>query len=300
MSIGKDGWVSWAKRKPLGPQTEPAIHPDVMIYHIIVGTAEAGYNVFKPGGYTGDESTWIVCGPRDKAAGHKDGELWQLQDIFHQADAQFAGNNYANSVESSGYPNEPYSSAMLDALIQLTYDWCKDRKIHAQLVPKHGPVGKGLGYHELRDDWNTDHHVCPGAVREGQLRQIVIPKARARLLGDKSYKPPRPKPHPPYDGGHIRADGVFGTESIGAVQHMLKHYLALGPAFKVDGIFGPDTRRKLKVYLHQLGFKVDTQSPDIGEAATRALQQHVQAEVTGHWTKATTRHIQRALNDGRF
>lgn len=295
MSI-TNGLLSWAVQKPLGPQTEPPIDPEVLIYHIIVGSAQAGYDVFKPGGYDGDESTFILCGPRDK----KDGELWQIQNMKRQADAQFAGNAYADSVETSGMPNEPFSSAMLDTLIQLTVQWCRHWDKPCKLVPRTGPIGKGgLGWHELREDWNSDHHVCPGAVREGQLRTIVIPKARARLLGDQSYKPPKPKPHPAHEAaGKVDVDGVFGAETIGALQHALKKRGFYED--KVDGIFGPKTRLGLKRYLKKLGFQVGTDTADIGNAAVEALQNHLHATVDGDWRKETTRHLQRALNEGRF
>jgi hypothetical protein len=290
--ITKHGWVDWAHRKPLGPQTEPAIHPKVLIYHIIVGSAEAGYNVFKPGGYTGDESTWILCGPHDKASGHKSGELWQLQDIYHQADSQYAGNDYANSVETSGFPNEPFDSNMLTALVRLTVEWCRDQKAPARLVPRTGPVGKGLGYHELREDWNTDHHVCPGAIREGQLRQIVIPKARAALV-NRRYKPARPDP-----SVKLHTDGIFGKHTIMALEQVLKHHkLYAGP---IDGIFGPKARHGLKLYLHSLGFKVNIETNNIGDGAVQALRIHLHMDAGTAWNKNVTRHLQVALNGGRF
>lgn len=292
------GKYSKAKQRPLGPQNEPPIDPQVLIYHIIVGSADAGYNVFKAQGYIGDESTFILCGPRDKAAGHKDGELWQLQSIRRQADSQFAGNAYADSVETSGLPNEPFSSAMLDTLIELTADWCDHLDKPCQLVPRTGPIGKGgLGWHEWREDWNTDHHVCPGAIREGQIRTIVIPKARARL-GKGDYHSPKPKAHPAHQD-HIDVDGVLGAETIGAIQHALKHQgFYDGP---LDGIFGPGTRLALKKHLRHLGFRqVQVDGPDIGDNAVTALQHHVGVEATGHWHHDLTKAIQKALNHNQF
>lgn len=298
MSISH-GLVSWAKQRPLGPQIEPPIDPTVMIYHIIVGSADAGYGVFKPGGYAGDESTFIVCGPRDVAAGHKDGELWQIQNCRRQADAQFAGNAYADSVETSGMPNEPFSSAMMETLIRLTAEWCDHFKRPCKLVPSSGPIGPGgLGYHELRADWNTDHHVCPGAVREGQIRQFIIPKTR-HALGQGTYTRPQAKAHPAHMD-HIQVDGVFGTDTISAVQHVVKHHFHLGADFKVDGIFGPDTRHHFKMYLHDLGFKVNTSHNAIGEAAVHALQKRVGAKETGKWSHDTTKQLQTALNHNKF
>lgn len=298
MSINKAGMVSWAEEKLLGPITdEPPINPQVLIYHIIVGSADAGMGVFKPQGYYGDESTFIVCGPRDKAAGHRDGALWQLQSCKRQADAQFAGNAYADSIETSGLPNEPFSSEMLHTLIKLTVEWCKEYKKPAKMVPRTGSIGKGgLGWHEWRKDWNLTGHVCPGAVREGQLRQIVIPKARALLEGKAEPKAPKPRLD-----GKCDVDGVFGIDTIAALQHALKrHKLYDAKKDNVDGIFGPATRLALKKYLKSLGFSVGLADPDIGEPAVRALQTHLLAKVDGRWDRHCTTHLQRALNERRF
>lgn len=297
MTITKDGWLSSAKRRSLGKQTEPLIHPTVQIAHVIVGSAEAGYAVFKPQGYVGDESHFIVCGPRDESAGHKDGELWQLQDIHHQADAQFAGNNYALSWETSGMPNEPWSSEMMVTLEHGWAELCHKLDLPPRLVPRHGPVGKGLGYHELREDWNTDHHACPGPIREGQLRQIVIPKIRDRL-GKGKYKPPTPKTKPAHEA-ELRIDGIFGMGTISAVQHVLAGHHFLNKS-DVDGVFGPHSRRAFKLYLHSYGLKMDVSDPDIGHSVVRALRLHLHMDAGETWNNSVTRHLQRALNGGRF
>jgi hypothetical protein len=296
----RNGVLDWAKQRPLGPQTEPPIDPRVLIYHIIVGSASAGYNVFKSQGYTGDESTFIVCGPRDVPVGYKDGEVWQLQNCKRQADAQFAGNEYADSVETSGMPNEPFSSEMLKSLIRLTVDWCREYKKPAQLVPRTGPIGVGgLGWHELRADWNLTYHRCPGVVREGQLRTIVIPKARAILEGALAPKAPTPKPAPAHhDDGKIDVDGVFGAETIGALQHTLAHggYYIL----PVDGVFGPGTRKALQKYLRHLGIYSGSIDGIVGDKTVRALQTHIHATVDGDLGPRTIRRLQEALNMGRF
>jgi hypothetical protein len=296
----KNGRLDWAVWKPLGPQTEPPINPEVLIYHVIVGSLAAADSVFRSQGYTGDESTFGIGGPLD---GSLDGVVWQWQDTRRQADAQFAGNAYANSAETSGFPNHPWSSKQLSSCVRLGADFCHahpDRKPH--LVNRSGPLGDGaFGYHELREDWNTDHHTCPGAVREGQFRTIVIPKIRATLLGQPIPTAPKPKPVPathPSGDGKIVVDGVFGAETIGAMQHVLEAKAVYHET--IDGIFGPHTRAGLQLYLQQLGLYHGTVDSLVGHETVTALQDHIGANADGLWGKSTTRTLQGCLNDGRF
>jgi hypothetical protein len=291
-----NGRLSGAEFRPLGPETEPAINPEVLIFHTMVGYLRGTEGVFKSQGYTGDESTFGVGGPWDGAA--LDGVIYQWQDTRRQADAQFAGNAYADSVETSdgGNPNHPWSSKQLTALVDIAVAFCHahpNRKPH--LVNTSGPIGDGaFGYHELRRDWNTSGHVCPGPVREGQLRQIVIPKARAILQG--SDKPPAPKPvpapvhHP--DQPKLAEDGVLGIGTISALQHVLKAHGLYHDA--IDGQFGPHTRTALQQYLKVRADGV------IGPATVKALQRYIGIEMTGTWKSYTTRHLQMSLNSGRF
>jgi peptidoglycan hydrolase-like protein with peptidoglycan-binding domain len=290
-----NGRLSGAVFRPLGTQTEPTIDPEVLIFHTMVGYLKGTEGVFKSQGYTGDESTFGVGGPWDGAS--LDGVIWQWQDTRRQADAQFAGNAYADSVETSdgGDPNRPWSSKQLTALIDIAVAFCHahpNRKPY--LVNASGPLGDGaFGYHELRADWNTSRHRCPGAVREAQLRQIVIPKARAILLGQDPPHVTPPKPAPAHtDGGKIAVDGIFGTGTIGAIQYVLRTHRLYHDA--IDGIFGPHTRTALQMYLKVAHDGV------IGPKTVTALQHHVHALATGTWDKSTTRAIQTALNAGRF
>lgn len=300
----KTGTIGWAQQKRLGPQTEPSIHPIVLIWHIIVGGAMAGYNVFKAQGYTGDESTFILCGPRE---GAEDGHLWQLQDTRRQADAQFAGNAYANSVETSGMPNEPFSSKMIATSVRLGVQFCQDTGRKPYLVNKTGPLGDGaFGYHELRHDWNTDYHSCPGAIREGQLRQIIIPKIRAELEGG-THVTPKPAPVPAHHpDGKIAVDGIMGTGTIGALQHVLNagHFDTNG----IDGIFGPSTRSALQAYLRKKNYYHSSLDGIFDGLSVRALQTYLlhlgyldnKGDVDGDWGTMTTKALQKALNAGKF
>jgi peptidoglycan hydrolase-like protein with peptidoglycan-binding domain len=269
------GRIDWAEWRPLGaPTDEPPITPRVLIFHTMVGFLRGTEAVFRVNGYQGTESTFGLGGPWD---GNLDGALWQWQDMNRQADAQFAGNAYANSVETSdgGDPTNPWSPKQLEALIRLTVDWCRLTGNPCELV--RAPGDRGLGYHELFHAWNLDGHVCPGPVREGQLRTTVIPKAR-KQLGD-AVTAPAPTTH-------LAEDGILGPATIAAMQRALH--------VDDDGVLGPVTRAALQ---HRLGVPVDG---IVGPATIRALQRLLGVQQIGRWDHGTTRALQQALNHGVF
>lgn len=299
----KNGRLTEAVWKPLGPQTEPTINPEVLIYHVIVGNLAAADAVFRAQGYTGDESTFGVGGSLD---GSLDGVIWQWQDTRREADAQYAGNAYANSIEFSGFSTHPMTSKQLDAGIRIAVDWFHahpDRKPH--LVNTTGPIGEGgFGYHELRHDWNTDYHECPGVIREAQLRTIIIPKARHIINGGHAAdapKAPKPRPvvaHHTSGDGKIAVDGVAGADTIGAIQHVIESHGYYSD--NIDGIFGPHTRAGLQLYLKSMGFYAGRIDAIFGHESVAALQEHVDAHIDGIWSHLTTRALQKRLNQGEF
>ncbi len=275
------GGIAWAEWRPLGAITEePPITPTVLIFHTMVGFLRGTEAMFKQGGFKGEESTFGVGGPWD---GDLDGVLWQWQDTHRQADAQFAGNAYADSIETSdgGHPTNPWSSKQIETLVRLTVDWCTMTGNPCELVK--APSGRGLGYHEQFWDWNHGDHACPGPVREGQLRTLVIPKARAALTGG-TYRPHSPAPSGPQ--GKIAEDGVLGPETISALQRQLH--------VEDDGVMGPATRVALQRHL---GVRADS---IIGPITVKALQRRVRATQSGIWDRQTTLALQRALSAGTF
>lgn len=301
MTMKADGTIDWAQVKLLGPETEPKIGtPRVLIYHTMVGNLAGTDAYFRQQGYQGDESTWGVGGMWEP--GNLDGALWQWQYAGYQADAQYAGNDYADSVETAdgGNPNHPWTTAQLITLINLTVDWCRWAKAPAQLITKE--TDRGLGYHSMFHDWNLSGHTCPGEVRIGQLRQVVIPKARSILAGEKWPPPPPPpgtapkywvNPHP--KSGlmiHIATDGIWGKLTIEATQ------LVTG-VMHLDGIWGPGSRRNLQNYL---GVKPDA---IIGPVTVKAWKRHLKKKgfwpwpwhtIDGTWNKVLTVQHQKALN----
>jgi peptidoglycan hydrolase-like protein with peptidoglycan-binding domain len=93
-------------------------------------------------------------------------------------------------------------------------------------------------------------------------------------------KPPVPRP------GQIAVDGVFGPETVRKLQGVL--------GVAVDGLFGPVSKRALQRHLH---VQDDGQ---IGPVTVRALQARVGATVDGQWGRGTTMALQRHLNANDF
>jgi hypothetical protein len=274
--------VAWAEWKPLSAvDDEPPVTPTVLIFHTMVGFLRGTDAVFRQNGYLGTESTFGLGGPWD--GGTLDGALWQWQDTHRQADAQFAGNAYANSVETSdgGHPTAPWSSKQIETLVKLTVDWCRQTGNPCVFVS--APHERGLGWHEQFWEWNHGDHACPGPIREGQLRTIVIPKARAALEGG-TFTPGPTEPSRP--DGKIAEDGILGPETVAALQRRLE--------VDADGIMGPNTRVALQRFL---GVRPDS---ILGPQSVKALQKHVHAVQTAFWDRLTTRALQRALNSGTF
>lgn len=199
-----------AEWRPLGKQTEPGITPRILIFHTMVGYLRGVDSQFRASGYTGTESTFGVGGPRDGQA--LDGAVWQWQDLTHQADAQFAGNDYANSVETSdgGDPGRPWSAKQLAALIALTVWWCRQTGAPCRLV--RSTSDRGIGYHRQFPAWNPDLHSCPGDVRLTQLVDHIIPTAARELAAPPTPVPaPAPTPAPAIGGQFMEI--VVATDS---------------------------------------------------------------------------------------
>jgi hypothetical protein len=173
-------WYPGAAKKPLGPQTEPGIGvPRILIFHTMSGYLAGTDAMFRANGYTGTESHFGVGGSWDKGM---DGAVWQWQDLSHGADAQFAGNAYATSVETSdgAHDDVPWTPKQIEALIDLGVWWCQQTGNPARLVAS--PDEHGFGYHAQFPAWNHNGHDCPGAPRVQQLKTAIIPGVARRLV----------------------------------------------------------------------------------------------------------------------
>jgi hypothetical protein len=136
---------------------------------------------FRVNGYGGTESHFGIGGNFDRP--DLDGAVLQWQSIDRQADAQFAGNAYATSVETSDGAKDgvPWSSKQVEAIIQLGVWWCKQTGNPAKLITSID--GHGFGYHAQFHAWNLNDHDCPGSVRLSQYKNEIIPEIANRLDG---------------------------------------------------------------------------------------------------------------------
>jgi hypothetical protein len=190
-----DLWYPLAERKPLGALTEPLIGtPRVLIVHTMIGFLRGTDSMFRSGGYSGTESTFGVGGSWD---GGLDGAIYQWGPLNRQADAQFDGNAYATSVETSdgGKTGVRWSDAQAEAIVKLGVWWCQQTGHPVRLVTS--PSQAGFGYHAQFAAWNRSAHACPGTVRLGQYVHEVIPEIAARL-GHPDPVPVKPEVPPEF------------------------------------------------------------------------------------------------------
>ncbi|WP_239382450.1 MULTISPECIES: N-acetylmuramoyl-L-alanine amidase [unclassified Frankia] len=249
--------------------TEPVIVPRILVLHTMVGYLLGTESMFRQGGYTGTESTFGVGGPWDGDA--YDGVVFQWQLLGRQADAQYAGNDYANSVETSdgGDSSRPWSDKQLRALIALAATWCHQTGNPCQLVSS--PDQSGIGYHDQFPEWNRDRHECPGAVRKKQLIDIVIPGAVALLPSTPRPVSPIVVQQPvvpmfPLPVGHwygtpdpdpCNHSGVYNPADRAGISRWQAQMHARGWEITVDGIFGPQTRDVCVRFQQEKGLAVD-------------------------------------------
>ena len=174
---------SKAAWRPLGdPKDEPVIGtPRVFIIHTMSGYLMGTDAYFRANGYGGTESHFGIGGNYDRP--DLDGAVIQWQLLNRQADAQFAGNAYATSVETSDGAkiNVRWSPKQMESIITLGVWWCKQTGRPARLV--NSPEESGFGYHSQFSAWNQNAHACPGSVRLVQYKTEVIPEIARRLAG---------------------------------------------------------------------------------------------------------------------
>lgn len=110
----------------------------------------------------------------------------------------------------------------------------------------------------------------------------------------------------PYYGDSLVVDGIFGEETVKALQRALQSH-GYYDGYDVDGEFGWYTRFELQDYLQHLGyyhaFDLDG---EFGRYSVAALQMHLAAlgfytgDIDSDWGTYTTESLQECLNAHRF
>jgi len=147
---------------------DPGIIPCGVVTHIAVSLADS----LPPSGDSGKDWHFYVT---------FDGTIEQYRSIYFEADAQFAGNSFVLdgvrrgfvSIESQGLGDGTWTDAQLASIANIIL-W-----VHSQ---ESFPLAKcpawnapGVGYHRLFDEWNENHHSCPGDARVRQFDTILLP-----------------------------------------------------------------------------------------------------------------------------
>jgi hypothetical protein len=179
-------WYPQAKHMPLPEfSSQPAIHPTQVIFHSASNDfhMHGTYNYFKDNATKVESHFGVLMAP-DPAG--RDGEVWQFMDTDHRADAQADANPRAISIETDSSASDaklgPWSPRVIDSLVELTVWLCGRYQIPVRQCP--GPTQSGIGWHRLFPAWNPNDHYCPGAQREKQIRDIIIPRVNEILSGD--------------------------------------------------------------------------------------------------------------------
>jgi peptidoglycan hydrolase-like protein with peptidoglycan-binding domain len=241
-------------------QTEPSIGtPRLLIWHTMVGYLKSTESMFRQGGYSGTESTWGLGGRWDGAG--LDGAFWQWQRCDYQADAQFAGNAYANSIECSdgGDAAHPFSDKQIAASVALGVWWCRQTG-HAP-VPATAWNAAGFGYHRMFREWNQSNHDCPGNVRVRQLETEIWPEIAAQL--NQPPIPPLTPPFPlpagwyfgPQEGPRESVSGYHGhATDLARWQRQMR---ARGWTINLDGHYTDVTHKVTLAFQTEKGLTVD-------------------------------------------
>lgn len=164
----------------------------------------------------------------------RDGQVEQYVDtdlvVYHAYSASEWAVGF--EVEDDGDPSRPMTAAQLASIAAI----CRELGIPARQVDVSSGAD-GIGWHSQYAAWNQSGHECPGPVRVGQVRSVLIPALRA----------PAPAPAPseeddmllcqdPRSGGwwllfaNNTKRPVVGGASLAAYRRALKDVTGLTPA----------------------------------------------------------------------
>lgn len=95
-------------------------------------------------------------------------------------------------VEDDRDPSRPMTPAQLATIEAIL----RELHVAARQLTSDQPAD-GVGWHEQFHAWNESGHHCPGPVREGQVRTVIIPALQQHPVVHNPY----PAPLVPFDAG---------------------------------------------------------------------------------------------------
>lgn len=145
---------------------DPKIVARLGILHVDAVNAESLHEWFKDKS-GGIESHFHI--PKVK-------QIEQYRDTKFQADANHLANDFAISVETQGFAQEPWNDKQLDDIKDLML-WAEE--VHGIPLKKATKWdGEGWGYHILFGSpgkWTPSVKSCPGPLRIKQFNEILVP-----------------------------------------------------------------------------------------------------------------------------
>lgn len=173
----------------------------VAIVHTMVGYLNGTDAYFRRGDIT-LESTLGIGGQYDGE--ELDGAIYQWMRSYERADANYNGNPYAFSIETSdGGGNrylEKWSPPQAESLAQALAAWCIFYDKPAELVSRSHSSVPGIGHHRIGtvpyprpgdDYWSPPAEgprACPGQTRIDQLTDEVIPRVQ-EIVSSVNHSP---------------------------------------------------------------------------------------------------------------
>jgi hypothetical protein len=161
----------------------PTIVPIASALHIAVTTASGdSLGRYFDSETVKDDSTFYIDGI---------GGLWQFGPVNRQANAQFSGNHIAVSIETAGVSG-PLNAAQV-ATAKRLYAWLfTEWGISLEVSVRFD--GPGAGWHSKYPEWNHNNHQCPNADRVKQLKEDILPGAKALVAVPGPSPVPAPVP----------------------------------------------------------------------------------------------------------
>lgn len=197
---------------------------DVAIVHTMVGYLNGTDSSFRNPN-NGLESHLGIGGFYDGE--QLDGAIYQWMRSGERADANYNGNPYAFSIETSDGTRylERWTPIQAESIAQSLAAWCFKYKRPAELVSRSHRSEKGIGHHRIGtvpypdpgdDYWSPPSagpRACPGQTRIDQLTDEVIPRIKDILISIDETPPGGPEVPP--EEPDMKPTDVIGVTSDG-------------------------------------------------------------------------------------